>query len=526
MRVLLSRMAFAWASVKKLSRKRTRVLMPPRPISTEGTPEPGEKTLLSFFCTTIESFAPLFHRSASFWWFAIFMIGLIVRQDHLGVCSIVRWLDLTHSSYPALIHFFRSSAWKLTDIMHHWWTLLTTTFGHHAMLVNGRLILLGDHTKQAKDGRRMPGVRTLHQDSETSSKPSFFRGHNIGFLAIVMGIGKNIFATPLWGQIHQGAADIGKKESSDDDSPMTIKMIQMALDFITHTKRACYLVLDAYFASGPCLKKAQTSAKLSEAGQQMLHIITRAKSNVVAREAAPAPTVKKRGRPRKYGDKVHLAILFETAQEKFIQATCLLYHQKEQVSYLCLDLLWPAAETVIRFVLAQTPRGHIILMSTDRIIDPISIIELYCYRSRIETMFSVLKHNIGGLTYRFWTTALQRRSRRPQKNDTQNTLPPAEKLPKIEKTWDAIERYMNLAAIALGLLQIISLKFAPGWEKNVLWLRTYNREKPSEELVKNLLTNEVHRNFSDFTSHAIMQTILCYRKKAGETEEMALRLLE
>jgi len=31
----------------------------------------------------------------------------------------------------------------------------------------------------------MPGVTTLHQDSETSSKPSFFRGHHWGCLSLL-----------------------------------------------------------------------------------------------------------------------------------------------------------------------------------------------------------------------------------------------------------------------------------------------------------------------------------------------------
>jgi hypothetical protein len=40
-----------------------------------------------------------------------------------------------------------------------------------AVSVEGRAVLLGDHTAVVKDARRMPGVVTLYQDSETQSKP-------------------------------------------------------------------------------------------------------------------------------------------------------------------------------------------------------------------------------------------------------------------------------------------------------------------------------------------------------------------
>ncbi len=35
------------------------------------------------------------------------------------------------------------------------------------VMAEGRAVLAGDHTYVPKDGRRMPGVVTLHQDSET-----------------------------------------------------------------------------------------------------------------------------------------------------------------------------------------------------------------------------------------------------------------------------------------------------------------------------------------------------------------------
>ena len=43
-------------------------------------------------------------------------------------------------------------------------------------------------------------------------------------------------------------------------------------------------------------------------------------------------------------------------------------------------------------------------------------IELYCARTRIETLFSVLKQVIGAFKFRFWTKNLPKHSRRPLPN--------------------------------------------------------------------------------------------------------------
>jgi hypothetical protein len=41
------------------------------------------------------------------------------------------------------------------------------------VLVNGRLVLLGDGIKIPKRGRKMPGVKLLHQQSDSNTKPDY-----------------------------------------------------------------------------------------------------------------------------------------------------------------------------------------------------------------------------------------------------------------------------------------------------------------------------------------------------------------
>ncbi len=117
-----------------------------------------------------------------------------------------------------------------------------------AVTVGDRIVLSADHTKTPKDGRRMPAVVTLHQDSETSSKPGFFRGHHWGCIGLLVKAGSKFFSIPLWAKLHQGLELMDQSDNSQES--LISRMLNMAIIF-THTiNHNAHLVLDAFFATG------------------------------------------------------------------------------------------------------------------------------------------------------------------------------------------------------------------------------------------------------------------------------------
>ncbi len=80
---------------------------------------------------------------------------------------------------------------------------------------------------------------------------------------------------------------------------------------------------------------------------------------------------------------------------------CSIYGKIETISITSLDLLWKPTAGLIRFVLAVTKRGPIILMCSDLTQDPVAALEVYCARVRIETMFDMLKNLMGVLSIDF-----------------------------------------------------------------------------------------------------------------------------
>jgi len=235
----------------------------------------------------LRALRPAFTRQAAFVWFVIAFVGVVLRTDVYGVSSFVRALGLAPVCYTALLHFFHSTAWTAESLYCRWQLWLMTQPVIERMA--GRIVLLGDHTKQPKDGRRMPQVTTLHQDSETASKPSFFRGHHWGCLSLLGQAHRKRFALPLWAEIHP----------DDSQDSRATRLVNIAAAMGLRWGLPIFLVLDAFFAVGPVFAAAAAS-------QGVLHILTRAKKNVVAYRQPPAPRPHRKGRRRVYGRKLKL----------------------------------------------------------------------------------------------------------------------------------------------------------------------------------------------------------------------------
>ena len=326
---------------------------------------------------------------------------------------------------------------------------------------------------------------------------------------------KKIFCIPLRAELHEGVADIralqGKAWPIVKDRPevsIGTLMAAMAADIVTTVGRSL-VVLDAFFAVGPVFEILKQVVDAN--GQRLVHIVTRAKSNVVGYGNPPGRTGL-RGRPKKYGVKYHLMSLFETRADQFEQADIALYGHIKSVRFLCLDLVWKPIGEKVRFVLVADGSERFILMCSDLTLSAVDIILAYSYRFKIEVSFKVLKHLMGAFFYRFWTSAWPRIGKRTMSdlssiNDTRRKR-------LIRQTTDAIEAFANLGCIATGILQIVALNFHQTiWRKYAGWLRTFTSIVPSEEIVKSVVQQEYYHNFRSFNDTAIYRIIMSKSKK-------------
>jgi hypothetical protein len=388
---------------------------------------------MRYLSSVLLSFRSVIRRDFVFCWFVVLVVGFLVRNDFYGITSVVRALSLPPGTYCLLLHFFHSPTFTVAGLFLCWqtWVMQSSI----TCVVNGRQVMILDHTNSVKDARKMPEVRTIHQDSETASKPSYFRGHKWSCISLLVESAVKCFSLPLWAEIHPS----GSKES------MAVRPVIRAVEIARNFGIASYLVVDAFFAVGPVFLKALASDGL-------LHVVTRAKKNVVAYKAPPKKTGK-RGAPCKYGKKIKRTPLFDRKIKEFKTIKTKIYGHTEKIKYLVMDLIWKPVKQTLRFFLVKSSRGCIIIMSSDLKMDVQTACLLYCRRATIETFFSVLKNLLGGMRYHFWSKYLQPVSRKPKKNET---APISSNPVMTGVTLTAIEKYMALHVIVVGIIQLLA----------------------------------------------------------------------
>lgn len=263
----------------------------------------------------LNNFKDCFSRRASFNWFVVIIIGIMIRTDTLGLTSIIRDLGLNPKGYESMIHFFHSSAWSLESISKQWFE----TDKQFAPLyyAGDSMIFIGDGVKQAEEARKMPGVKKLHQESENCSKAKYIFGHMFGGIGILSGSADKFFYIPLLITLQDGIKSIFSWDEVCTDEPATRQdthVTQMIINAFEASKilGKSILLLDLYFLSVPALSKPK---ELNEGGIVKMHLVTKAKRNCTAYEA---PTKKTgRVRPSKKGDTVKLNTLFDTHHKVF-----------------------------------------------------------------------------------------------------------------------------------------------------------------------------------------------------------------
>jgi hypothetical protein len=427
----------------------------------------------------LSRFRPCFARSTAYCWFLIVVAGFIVRLDHLGASSFIRWLFLNPDCYELMLRFFRASSWSLPNLLSLWAGMCVDLFP--AIEFNGRRLLIGDTTKVSKEAQKMPGVKTLRQESENSGKPEYIRGHHFGFVSLLVGSLEKALSVPLQGELHEGVEPIRPGEGfAGKPATLITRMAHLAIEKAKQIGCPCYVVLDAYYSAGPFFKILRSA--VNEQGQRWLHVIVRAKDNYVAYMYHEAP--QKRIDERQ---KVTLADIFHFP-ELFEEAELSLYGEAKTIRYCCVDLLWKPINDVIRFVCVIDGQGRYILMSSDLDLPGTQIITMYCYRFKIEVMFLALKHLLGAFCYHFWTRSLPRLGK--NKTFDYSSLTQAQRT-KCDRAIEAIERFVNLGAITLGLLQYLALSMPTRiWQAYHGWLRTYPLDIPSERVVQTVLQAE------------------------------------
>ena len=392
------------------------------------------------------------------------------RQDCFGVSSVISWMKLQERIYKRILHLFHSKGVNLQTINTLWVAIVFKLFKKNIVFVNDRIVIIGDGIKIPKEGKKMPAVKSLHQESENNTKPEYIMGHSFQSASILIKKAGLFLAISLVSKIHEGV-----KFNNNDKKTLLDKFFKMMQSLLLTNK--IYYVLDAYYSAGKLAKMFVAHGD---------HLITRADSNAVAYEEVEINSTKKVGRPKKYGIKIKLQCIFNT--ETMSEISCTIYgNNGVKVQYWEKILLWKSYG-LVKFVGVNLPgKGKIILMTTDLTLTANDIIELYCARMKIESGFKAAIHVIGTCAYHFWMKEMEPIKR---KSGTQYLHKKTKSYrEKVKEKIKAFEFHVLMGIIAQGLLQYLAVYYTKSvWGCFNGWLRTISKTLiPSEYVVKSAL---------------------------------------
>lgn len=421
-------------------------------------------------------FLQSFKRLSTWRWFVIFTIGFMLRSNRRGVTSTIEALRLEPSLYHTGLHFFRSSGYEV-DTLYERWIDVAMEYAP-VQRIGGRVLLLGDHIKISKEGRRMPDIQIIHQESQNAGKGEYIEGHNYGQISAVVTKGEVIRSLPLITELQKSPQkQEGSKKPNGDT--LVVQMVKLAQKAAKSINVPVVVALDAYFSKGA----AFTTAGTTEDGVKPIVIVTRGRSNTVGYKTPESPKEKKRGRPRVYGDKIVLNGLFSD-MSKFSETSMLLYGKQTKAKHMTIDLLWKPAKKLVRFVLLESTLGRCILMSSDISLSPEEIITIYALRFKIEVSFNEQKNDVGCFDYHFWTKEQPKR-KRWNKNDEQ---PETEKNEKKENVRKATSSFVALSTIATGIMMILAFSHGKDiCQRYPGWMRTIRSSIPTVAVVRETL---------------------------------------
>ena len=417
--------------------------------------------------SVVYEFRPACARTSTFFWMVVILASFTVRPDLAGVTSFVRGHWLLERCYNRILDQFNGSGIKLDLLTQTWVRVSLKIFASFLVKEGDRVVLLTDGIKNPKEGRKMPAVKFLHQESNNNSKPEYIMAHSIQAVSLLVGAASSFFGVPLVARIHEGIV-----LSNRDNRTLYDKLNAMISNLCLPVQ--FYLIADAYYSVRKIIKNTVANGN---------HLISRCRTNVVAYYPVSHPQGKrKRGRPRIYGEKVKLKDffanlpLFTEIRSPFPDEAGVI------IRYLALDLVWRPVGCLVKFVLVVHPKGKWILVGTDLTLSPVRMIELYGLRFRIELCFKQLIYVVGAFAYRFWLKHMKKTKRGAGDRYLHRESGKSRK--KILAKIGSYHLHLQLGLIALGLMQWLSLKL-PGlvWRHFGSWMRTMNVELPPSELV-------------------------------------------
>ena len=333
---------------------------------------------------------------------------IISRTGHITDAILAIRPGLFWNSYYKAIEK-GSYSWLLQ--LRQWFMLILKIFPAQT------ITLVIDDFISVRASKKAPSADLYHDHARRANRPQFLWGQMRVAVGIICSYGKRHAAFPLLLKLMRTTGNTSKLDAA-------CLLMRTILRWIPH-ERTIRLLLDAWYMKGPLLLDLM---------QKKVVVIGQVRRDTALYLPPPPVTARKRGRPRKYGERISFERFTELCP--FAEQTIVAYGEPRLFQFYTLDLkvrfLKGAVCRVVwcRFLNKEKWTTWHLLLSTDCTISADSIIRLYGFRWQTEPMFNELKNLFGLLNA--W-----------------------------QQTRQALARWSTMICLSYGLPRLLSLVMEP-----------------------------------------------------------------
>jgi hypothetical protein len=328
-------------------------------------------------------------------WFAYTLLAFIVPFTNSISSNILRSLNTLFGisvNRRRFYTFMASNKLPWTKMWPRLWSMIPNP------LTDGRLLVALDDVINPKTGRKIFGCSHIFDHAAKANQSKYPWAQNVVLLGLLKRIKGRWACLPLANRFYLPKKAIESK-SDNMNIPGKVASFQtkleqaaeMLVQLAHHFDNVrVTVVCDSWFGNDGLFKPVRKH--LGDA----FHLLSRLRSNTVLYALTPKRTKNKRGRSRKYGDR--LGTCTEIAAEIKTNASIhrvFLYGHYRDVMAVAKPVMLKTLKCPVRVVWVFRKTQWIALFSTDLNLSIEQIIEYYGARWKIESGFKEIKQDIG-----------------------------------------------------------------------------------------------------------------------------------
>jgi hypothetical protein len=262
-----------------------------------------------------------------------------------------------------------------------------------------RIIVAVDDSINPKSGRKIFACGHFHDHATKNNQTSYPWSQCVLAIGLLKKVQSRWACLPLDFRFYIMKKDIEKEsinvKHKGEIVPFESKMEQAAAmlkEVQDYYQKPVLAVTDSWFGNNGLW------TPLEKGADGKFHLLSRMRTNITLYDFAPvlADGVKRRGRPRKYGDR-HGSVDECAArwQARAKSYTVFLYGKKREVQAYSHVVILKTLKCPVRVVWVYRKTRYVALMTTDLSLSIEQIIEYYGARWKIESGFKEIKQEIG-----------------------------------------------------------------------------------------------------------------------------------